>query len=237
MHRLAVALFSAALLWAGSADIAPRSDYAAVAGALEPFIQRELAEKQLPALSLALVDDQQIVWAQGFGFADPDRKIPATAGTIYRAGSVSKLFTDIGIMQLVERGELDLDAPVTRYLPDFHPKNPFGKPITLRELMSHRSGLVREPPVGHYFDPSEPSVRGNRQQPQLHHAGLRSGNTHQVLERGDHGGGVCARAPQSEPYGEYLKQAVLEPDGTHRERIRARAAACSQPGQSLHVDV
>src|SRR5216683_2352470 len=158
LHRFSVALFSVALLWAGSADIAPRRDYAAVAAALEPFIQHELTEKQLPALSLALVDDQQIVWAQGFGFADADRKIPATAGTIYRAGSVSKLFTDIGIMQLVERGELDLDTPVTRYLPDFHPKNPFGKAITLRELMSHRSGLVREPPVGHYFDPNEPSA-------------------------------------------------------------------------------
>ena len=90
--------------------------------------------------------------------ADPKAKTPATAETVYRIGSVSKLFTDIGIMQLVERGELNLDAPVTDYLPDFHPKNPFGTPITLRQLMSHRSGLLREPPVGNYFETSEPSL-------------------------------------------------------------------------------
>ena len=61
-------------------------------------------------------------------------------------------------MQLVASGDLDPDAPVTDYLPDFAPENPFDRPITLRQLMSHRSGLVREPPVGNYFDPTEPTL-------------------------------------------------------------------------------
>ena len=139
-------------------SIAPRERYAAAVAALERFIGREVANKDLPALSIALVDDQTIVWARGFGLADPNRKIPATAETVYRVGSVSKLFTDIAIMQLVERGVLDLDAPVNHYLPDFKPANPSGKAITLRHLMAHRSGLVREPPVGHYFDPTHPSL-------------------------------------------------------------------------------
>src|SRR5579864_6537421 len=135
MHRFAALLLSTviSLLWAAPAEVAPRQDYAAVARELTPFIEHELADKQLPAISVALVDDQQIVWAQGFGFADPDNKIAATAQTTYRVGSVSKLFTDIGIMQHVERGELSRDAPVTDYLPDFRPKNSFGKPITLRQ--------------------------------------------------------------------------------------------------------
>src|SRR5207249_43726 len=102
--------------------------------------------------------DQQIVWSQGFGFANPKDKTPVTDETIYRVGSVSKLFTDIAIMQLVERGKLDLDVPVTRYLPQFHPRNSFGQAITLRQLMSHRSGLVREPPIGNYFDDTTPSL-------------------------------------------------------------------------------
>jgi CubicO group peptidase (beta-lactamase class C family)/D-alanyl-D-alanine dipeptidase len=139
-------------------NVAPRKDYAEIAGVLCPFIEQQLTDKQIPGLSIALVDDQQIVWAQGFGVADPKSKKPATAATVYRIGSVSKLFTDIAIMQLVERGELNLDAPVSDYLPEFHPRNPFGTPITLRELMSHRSGLLREPPVGNYFDPTEPSL-------------------------------------------------------------------------------
>ena len=115
-------------------------------------------DKALPAVSIALVEDQQVVWSRGFGHADPARKKPATPETVYRVGSVSKLFTDIAVMQLVERGQVDLDAPVTTYLPDFKPSNPFNTPITLRHLMSHRAGLVREPPVGHYFDDTAPSL-------------------------------------------------------------------------------
>src|SRR5262249_456496 len=115
-------------------------------------------DKDIPAVTVALVDGDRIVWSKGFGFADSDKKVPATGTTIERVGSVSKLFTDIGIMQLAERGEIDLDAPIQKVLPDFHPSNPFGGTITLRELMSHRSGLVREPPVGSYFDSTSPSL-------------------------------------------------------------------------------
>jgi len=136
----------------------PRTDapkeYEAAVQALDRFIAREVADKRLPALSVALVDDQKIVWARGYGFADAAQKKPATADTVYRVGSVSKLFTDFAVMQLVELGKLDLDAPVTKYLPDFKPISKFDKPITLRMLLSHRAGLVREPPVGNYFDPS-----------------------------------------------------------------------------------
>jgi CubicO group peptidase (beta-lactamase class C family) len=129
-------------------NVAPRQDYAEVTETLSRFIQNEMQDKKLPAFSIALVDDQKVTWAQGFGYADPDKKTVATAETVYRIGSVSKLFTDIGVMQLVERGQLDLEAPVQKYLPDFHPHNPFGTSITLRQLMSHRSGLLREPPIG-----------------------------------------------------------------------------------------
>ena len=100
---------------------APSTDYGATIAALERFIGREMADKELPALSIALVDDQRIVWARGFGFADPEGRVAATADTVYRVGSVSKLFTDLAVMQLVEQGKLDLDAPVTNYLPDFKP--------------------------------------------------------------------------------------------------------------------
>jgi CubicO group peptidase (beta-lactamase class C family)/D-alanyl-D-alanine dipeptidase len=138
--------------------IAPVKPYEEVARRLEAFIGKEVQSKGLPALSIALVDDQRIVWAKGFGYADPQTKKPATADTVYRVGSVSKLFTDLAVMQLVEKGQLSLDAPVRKYLPDFTPANPTGKAITLRQLMAHRSGLVREPPVGNYFDPTNPSL-------------------------------------------------------------------------------
>jgi CubicO group peptidase (beta-lactamase class C family)/D-alanyl-D-alanine dipeptidase len=132
--------------------------YETVVERLRGAIEHEMDAKQLPAISIALVDGEHLIWAAGFGHQDAARKTPATADTIYRVGSVSKLFTDIAVMQLVERGELELDEPVTKYLPDSAPSNPHEKPMTLRQLISHRSGLVRESPVGNYFDPEEPTL-------------------------------------------------------------------------------
>ncbi len=139
--------------------IGPREGYQRVAVELETFIEHELADKQIPAISIALVDDRQVLWAEGFGLADPANQIPAGVETKYRVGPLSALFTGISIMQLVEKGELDLDAPITDYVPAFQTRNPSGrKAITLRELMSHRAGLVREPPVGNYFDSTGPGL-------------------------------------------------------------------------------
>lgn len=196
-----------------AANIDPQARYAPVAAALSSFIQHEMKDKQLPALSIALVDNQQIVWAQGYGYADPDKKIPATASTVYRIGSVSKLFTDIGVMQMVEQGQLELDAPVQKYLPDFRPHNPFDKPITLRELMSHRSGLLREPPVGNYFDPSELSLAAMVHSlnettlvypPQVHTKYSNAGVA--VV-------GYVLQERSGQPFAAYLKRAVLDPIG------------------------
>ena len=127
--------------------------YQGTVRALSGFITHELADKNIPGLSIALVDDQEVVWARGFGLARPADSTPATAATIYRVGSVTKLFTALAVMQEVEQGRLDLDGPVSRYLPTFAPRNPWGSQVTLRQLLTHRSGLVREPPVGNYFDP------------------------------------------------------------------------------------
>ncbi len=147
------------LLLAGPALAQVPEPYQKTVAALTALIEHEVQDKSLPALSVALVDDQRVVWAKGFGFRDRDGTIPADANTVYRVGSVSKLFTDVAIMQLVEGGELDLDKPVSDYLPDFKPALPDqAKSITLRRLMSHRSGLIREPPVGNYFDPTEPTL-------------------------------------------------------------------------------
>ncbi len=136
----------------------PPAAYAAAIEKLQAAIQHEVAQKGLPAFSISLVDDDSVIWQSGFGFQDSDQKVPATADTVYRVGSISKLFTDMALLQLVAEGKLDLDAPVESYLPEFRPNNQYGIPVTLRQLMSHRSGLVRESPVGNYFDPDEPTL-------------------------------------------------------------------------------
>jgi serine beta-lactamase-like protein LACTB len=158
MRRLALLLVILFIPFPLPADEAPPARYAAAVESLERWLGEEVAAKKLPALSIALVDDQTVVWSHGFGWQDPLTKTAATGDTVYRVGSVSKPFTTLLLMLLVEMGAIDLDAPVQDYLPEFRPINKTGKKITLRQMVCHRSGLVRESPVGNYFDESGPSL-------------------------------------------------------------------------------
>ncbi len=156
---ICVFLFVAASCEYQQKNIAPVLGYELIENKLSDAINYEIKSKNLNAISITLVDNQNIVWAQGFGFQDLDNKIPADAYTVYRVGSVSKLFTDLAIMEKVEDGIIDLDAPIQTYLPDFEPNNPYNKPITMRQLMSHRSGMIREPRYGNYFEDNQPSLK------------------------------------------------------------------------------
>ena len=205
---------SASLLVARDADgasVGPRADYAPLADQLRPWILAELEDKQIPALSIVLVDDQEIVWASGFGSADRERNVTADANTVYRVGSVSKLFTDIGVMRLVERGELDLDAPIEKYVPDFKPTNPFGKPITLRRLMCHRAGLVREPPAGNYFDPTEPSLAETIASLNTTELVYEPGTRTKYSNAGIGLVGYVLEKKSGRPFAQYIQKEVLDP--------------------------
>jgi CubicO group peptidase (beta-lactamase class C family)/D-alanyl-D-alanine dipeptidase len=194
-------------------SIAATGQYAGVARALTTFIEHERSAKAIPAISVALVDGQRIVWARGFGWADSSRSLPATANTVYRVGSVSKLFTDIGIMQLVERGQLDLDAPIQKYLPDFHPRNSFGGSITARELTAHRAGLGREPPVGNYFDDTGPSLAATVASLNKTSLVYAPGTHTKYSNAGIAVLGYVLEKTQRESFYPYLKRAVLDPMG------------------------
>jgi len=204
--------------------VGPTPKYAEAAGVIDNFVVHEMADKRIPGLSIALVDDQQIVWAKGFGLSDLAKHVPATAETVHRAGSVSKLFTDIGVMQLVEQGKLDLDAPIQNYLPSFKPRNPFGGAITLRQLMSHRSGLVREPPVGNYFDPTSPSLArtvASLNRTELVYA---PGTRTKYSNAGIAVVGYVLERKMGMPFARYLKGAVLEPMGLTHSSFTAEAS-------------
>jgi CubicO group peptidase (beta-lactamase class C family) len=144
-------------------DLPLRAQYrdAAVVRELSTAANESVGAGNMSGVSLALVDDQETVVAAGFGWADKRRRVPASAETVYRVGSISKLFTAIAAMQLAEQGRLDIDAPVGPFVPEFSVVSPFKEPapVTLRQLMCHRSGVIREAPVGSYFDPTEPGAR------------------------------------------------------------------------------
>jgi CubicO group peptidase (beta-lactamase class C family)/D-alanyl-D-alanine dipeptidase len=186
-----------------------------VAQVLEGFVQQEMTDKAIPAVSIALVDDQHIVWARGFGFANKQDSLPASATTVYRVGSISKLFTGIGVMQLVERGRLNLDAPVTDYLPDFTPNNPFNGQVTLRELLAHRAGLPLEPPIGSYFDSSGASLEAAVASLSSTTLVYKPGTRTKYSSAGIATAGEVIEQTQGIPFEAYLQRAVLDPAGMH----------------------
>lgn len=138
--------------WSIAGNTKPDTSFAQAAQHVDEAVRAEMARYGIGGISVALVDDQRIVHAAGFG--------KAKRNTVFRAGSISKLFNALAIMQLVEQGKLDLDSPMSRYGRQFSIIVPFDNapPITLRMLLCHRSGMVRESPVGGYLDSSQPSL-------------------------------------------------------------------------------
>ena len=115
----------------------------------DDFIKAEMKRQNIPGLSLAIVKDGQVIKAAGYGLADRNRKIPATPETVYKIASVSKQFIATGIMLLVQEGRLGVDDRISKHL-DGPPAA--WKDITIRHLLTHTSGIVREAPG---FDPSK----------------------------------------------------------------------------------
>ena len=138
-----------------------RGDYESTKQYLIQLIQYEMKRHDVTGLSIALVDDQRIVWAQGFGYADKANNVAATPETVYRVGSISKLFTDTAVMQLAQEGKLDIDKPLQTYLPQFSIKTRFPNagPITPRTIMSHHSGLPGNLAKGMWAENPEPFTK------------------------------------------------------------------------------
>lgn len=106
---------------------------------LDTFVLGRMAATKLPAVSLALIRDGEVIYRRGYGLRDWRAGFPATPATLYGIGSITKSFTCLAIMQLQERGLLSVDDPVERHLPfDIAPG---GHKVLLRHLMSHTSGI------------------------------------------------------------------------------------------------
>lgn len=144
------ALLAGALI-AGPTTAAPAASQDAllteeVAATIEAMVIEKMAADRIPGLSIAVAVDGRLAWSRGFGMADLENFVPATATTAYRTASIGKPMTATAIMQLVERGQIDLDAPVQRYCPAFPEKR---WPVTTRHLLAHTSG------IRHYGGPNE----------------------------------------------------------------------------------
>ena len=124
-------------------DFTGEKDYEGVIRHLNTYIAKSMKKNKVIGLSIALVDDQEIIFARGFGYADQENEVPATKNTVYRTGSVSKLFTATAVMQIAQSGKVDIDAPLDTYVPGFSIQTRFSGAgeITPRNIMTHHSGL------------------------------------------------------------------------------------------------
>ncbi len=118
-------------------------DYDYLKKQITTSIEDKMETLKVVGVSVALVDDDKIIWSKGFGYSDRDEDIDATSDTLFEVGSISKLFVATAIMQLVEQGKINLDKPVQEYIKEFSIKTRYtdAEPITVRTLMTHHSGL------------------------------------------------------------------------------------------------
>jgi CubicO group peptidase (beta-lactamase class C family) len=124
---------------------------------LDGFMPQQIEGADIAGAVVAVVKDGKLLFAKGYGYADAEKKVPVSPeNTLFRPGSISKLFTWTSVMQQVEQGKLDLDRDVNEYL-DFKIPPAFGKPITLRDIMTHRPGF--EETLKDLFVQSEKDLR------------------------------------------------------------------------------
>ena len=128
-------------------------------------LQKLMQLYKVPGLSVAVIDNFQIVWAKAYGVIEPGSTTPVTPRTLFQAGSISKPVAATGALYLVEQGKLSLDEDVNRKLKTWKvPENEFTKneKVTLRRLMSHTAGLtVHGFPGYDVNDPCQPSCRSS----------------------------------------------------------------------------
>jgi len=137
----------------GRSDGRPEADAAAtVVDEYRVRIPQLMADQGVPGLAVALVDADEVVWVEGFGHLDGSHSPAVTADTIFGIQSISKVFTATAVVQAAAAGRLDLDEPISTYLPEFTVHSAFEehpeRSITLRMLLSHTAGFTHEAPVG-----------------------------------------------------------------------------------------
>src|SRR5947207_6840974 len=131
---VAIVLVLVSALLAGQVDSA----------ALDRIATDELAKQKIPGMSVAVVKGDRVVYAKGFGVASTESRLPVTPDTLFRVGSMTKMFTATAAVLLSEQGRLRLDAPVGNYV---HGLNPRVGRVTPHQLLSHTAGLMDEAPA------------------------------------------------------------------------------------------
>lgn len=214
MAFLAMLAMAAVYLAQPSAVVASGT-YAAAPdfAAIDKFVEAEMQAQRIPGLALGIVQDDQIVHLKGFGIADPTGRV-VTPQTPFIIGSLSKSFTALAIMQLVEAGKVELDAPVQRYLPWFRVADEQASAqITVRHLLNQTSGLSNK--TGRSFQGSGDTSDSALEQAvrKLSSAQLTQpvGVTHQYSTINYSVLGLIVQTVTGQSYESYIQETIFDP--------------------------
>ncbi|MFN8442860.1 MAG: serine hydrolase domain-containing protein [Caldilineaceae bacterium] len=214
---------------------------------LEQFLTQLVAAGSPPGLSIVVVKDGKLVYNRAFGLADGPNQIAATPETVYHWWSMTKIVTAIAILQLNEQGGLQLDDPVTRYLPEFAVQAPAGsQPITIRHLLNHSSGLADPVPAMlgwvHYQDELvDQTALLKRYLPEYQQLQFAPGSKASYSNLGYMVLGAVIEAVSGQPYADYVTEQILRPLGMtqtgflYAPALQAHAASGSQPLVHLYT--
>jgi D-alanyl-D-alanine carboxypeptidase len=152
-------LAAAAPLPAADAPLAQKPEVAAAIEVFDAWADWTVRNREQPAVSIGIIHDQDLIWAKGYGYADLRKKTPASPATAYRIASISKTFTAHALLQLRDAGKLQLDDPITKWIPELKlaKVDPQSPPITIRHLLTHTGGIPREVDGTYWNDMNFPS--------------------------------------------------------------------------------
>jgi CubicO group peptidase (beta-lactamase class C family) len=191
-----------------------------IAGVVDPPMAEWIENHKGPGAVVVVVTRDAQVFAKGYGFADIDARKPFTADTtLVRPGSISKLFTGIAVMQLVEDGKLDLDRDVNNYIDFAIPTPQGGVPVTLRRLLTHRAGF-EEHIKGLFSRDSEPEPLGRWLAKSLPPRLFPKGNVEAYSNYGLALAGYIVERVSGEPFAAYMQQHILDPLGMSHSTFR-----------------
>lgn len=115
-----------------------KTSYMLVNAKVDTYIRQQMKEKNIPGLSVAVMKDDKLILSKAYGYSNLEHKVPATNETVYQIMSITKSFTGIATMMMVEEGKLELEDNIGKYLLDL-PQ--LWRPITIRQLLTHTSGI------------------------------------------------------------------------------------------------
>lgn len=193
---------------------------------IEAAVSKFMTMTHVPGVSVAVVENGEYEWAAGFGFADLENNAPASEHTLYRLGSISKSLTATGALELWERGQLDLDAPVQKYCPAF-PQKPW--PITTREVLGHLAGIrhykggPHDLELGnteHFEDPIQAGLDFFKNEPLLAEPGLH----YHYSTQGFTLVGCVIQGASGAKYVDFMRQNVISPAEMKQTRADDRFA-------------